>query len=61
MSLFVPIFIEYDRIEKENYLRMKKRGEQICICKKMIRWICPCCAKAKKEKKDKEENVSNIS
>ena len=60
MSLFIPIFIEYDRIEKENYLRMKKRGKQLGICKKMLLWVCPCCSRPKKKTEEKE-NVSNIS
>lgn len=60
MSQFIPIFIEYDRIEKENYLRMKKRGKQLGICKKMLLWVCPWCSRPKKKKEEKE-NVSNIS
>lgn len=36
MSLITPIFIEYNRLQKEEYLITKKLGEQISFCKSKL-------------------------
>lgn len=58
MALITPIFIEYNRLQKEEYLTTKKLGEQISFCKskffyfiyiEIFLWICPCQIKNYKE------------